>query len=116
MKTLSSFLLSFAVLALPVYAADTKGQWTGFVTDTHCGAKLANADHSDACVEKCLKNGSKVHLVDEVDQKMYDLDDYSKVKGLVGKRITVKGNLDTEKNTITVESAAPAKEKEKATK
>ena len=114
MKLLSSCLLSLAVLALPAYAAETKGEWTGFVTDTHCGAKMANADHSDACVEKCLKSGSKVHLVSEADQKMYDLDDYSKVKVLVGKRITVKGSLDSEKNTITVESAAPAG-KEKAT-
>ena len=111
MKILTSVLLSLAVLALPAYAADTKSEWTGYLTDTHCGAKMANKDHSDACVEKCMKSGSKVHIVDETDKKMYDLDDYSKVKGLVGKRITVKGNLDAATNTIKVETASPAPDK-----
>lgn len=109
-RALLSLTFAFAV-TLPAFAADTKGEWTGFITDTHCGKKMASKDHSDACVEKCVSKGSKVHLVDEKDEAMYELDDYSKVKGLAGKRITVKGSLDAEKKTIKVDTAAAAAEK-----
>ena len=102
-------------LAVPGFAAGA--EWTGFITDSHCGPKMASKDHSPDCVEKCVKSGSKVHLVDETDKKMYDLDDAAKVTALAGKRITIKGTLDSATNTIKVESAAPAKEtKEKTAK
>jgi len=104
MKKLSGWALALAMLASPALA----GEWTGYLTDTHCGAKMASKDHQEECVQKCVKTGSKVHIVNESDKKMYDLDSYDKVKGLVGKKITVKGTLDAATNTITVESAAPA--------
>jgi hypothetical protein len=108
MKKLSGWALALALLASPAFADATKGEWTGYLTDTHCGAKMASKDHTDECVQKCVKGGSKVHIVNQADKKMYDLDGYDKVKGLVGKKITVKGSLDSATNTITVESAAPA--------
>jgi hypothetical protein len=109
MKRLSGWALALAMLGMPSFAAGTKGEWTGYLTDTHCGAKMASKDHTDECVQKCVKGGSKVHIVNEADKKMYTLDDYAKVKGLVGKKITVKGTLDGE--TITVDSAAPVEKK-----
>lgn len=103
-------LVLFAAAAVPALAAQTKGEWTGYLTDTHCGKKMASKEHSEECIEKCVKSGSKVHIVNQADEKMYELDDADKVKGLGGKRITVKGTLDTEKNTIKVDSAAAATE------
>jgi hypothetical protein len=103
MKKLSGWALALVMLAAPAMA----GEWTGYLTDTHCGPKMASKDHTEECVQKCVKGGSKVHIVD-ADKKMYDLDSYDKVKGLVGKKITVKGTLDPATNTITVDSAAPA--------
>lgn len=105
-------LLALAVLvASPLLAAPTTGEWTGFITDTHCGKNGAGKDHTVACVEKCMKGGSKAQLYNEADQKIYDLDDFTKVKAFVGQRVTVKGALDPAKNTITIESAAKAAEK-----
>jgi hypothetical protein len=88
--------------------AGAKGSWTGFITDTHCGKKGANEDHTAECVRKCMKGGSKAQIWNETDQKAIDLDAFDKVKGLVGQRVTVKGTLDTATNTIRVESAEKA--------
>lgn len=103
-----SVLAAIALVAAPVWAADpVKGEWTGWVTDTHCGANGANKDHTAACVEKCMKGGSKAQLYVDSEKKSYTLSDFSKVKALVGQKVTVKGSLDSA-GTITIESAAKA--------
>ena len=110
MRTLLSLVAAVSVLAAPLaFAADgAKGEWTGYVTDTHCGANGANKDHTAACVEKCMKGGSKAELYVESEKKSYPLNDFSKVKALVGQKVTVKGTQDAASGTITVESAAKA--------
>jgi hypothetical protein len=110
MRMLLSFVAAAAVLAAPLaMTADAaKGEWTGYVTDTHCGANGATRDHTAACVEKCMKGGSKAELYIESEKKSYPLNDFSKVKALVGQRVTVKGTQDAASGTITVESAAKA--------
>ena len=109
---LSLALGALALAASPVSraaaAAVDQGEWTGYVTDTHCGVKGANADHSVHCLDKCMRSGSKAQILAESDQKIHDLDSAAKVHELVGKRITVKGTLDPKTGVITVASAAPA--------
>ncbi|HEY7412780.1 MAG TPA: hypothetical protein VII13_18715 [Vicinamibacteria bacterium] len=98
-----------ALLAVPAFAAEAvKGEWTGYITDTHCGAKGATKEHTAGCVEKCMKGGSKAQIMNEADKAIYDLDSFDKVKTLVGSRVTVKGTLDSEKKLIAVDSAAKA--------
>ena len=106
MRKILAALSLAALVALPVVAA--ADEWTGYITDTHCGEKGAAKDHTAACVEKCMKAGSKAQLFNEADKKAYDLDSFDKVKGLVGQKVTVKGTLDSETKTIKVESAAKA--------
>jgi hypothetical protein len=100
-KLVALTVISFA-LALPALAAE----WTGYITDTHCGKNGATKDHTAACVEKCMKAGSKAQIWNEADQKIYDLDSFDKVKALMGNKVTVTGTLDAASNTIKVESAA----------
>jgi hypothetical protein len=107
MRKLSGLVAAFVFAALPALAA--QGQWTGFITDTHCGSKGASKDHSADCVEKCMKGGSKAQIMNDADGKIYDLDSFDKVKSLVGKKVTVKGTLDEKSNTIKVENASAAK-------
>jgi len=112
---MNKFLALAAALAfsagLATAADKAKTEWTGYITDTHCASKGASKDHSVACIEKCMKAGSKAQIWDDADKKAYDLDDFAKVKALVGSKVTVKGALDPATNTIKVESAvkAPAK-------
>jgi hypothetical protein len=104
MKKLVAFAVLSAVLAIPAFAAE----WTGWITDTHCGKNGATKDHTAGCVEKCMKGGSKAQIFNEADQKIYDLDSFDKVKALVGKKVTINGTLDAASNTIKVESADKA--------
>ena len=81
-KLLAGAVLSMMVAA-PLAAEVVKGEWTGYVTDTHCGKRGANKDHTAACVEKCMKGGSKPQIVNEADGKTLDLNSLEKVKTLV---------------------------------
>ena len=114
MKHVKALLALAAVLALAaapvVLAADApaRGEWTGYVTDGHCGEKGANKDHTADCVEKCMKAGTKAQIWIEADKKGINLDSFEKVKALVGSKVTVKGTLDTKTNTIQVDTASKA--------
>src|SRR5512134_1204813 len=109
MIKLLSLMVAVALGAAPVRAADpVKGEWTGWITDTHCGANGANRDHTAACVEKCIKGGSKAQIYVESEKKSYVINDFGKVKSLVGQKVTVKGALDSASGTITIESASKA--------
>jgi hypothetical protein len=93
-------------------AEAVKGEWTGFITDTHCGKLGATADHTARCVEKCMRGGSKARILDETDRKLYDLAAFDeKVKALVGKRVTLTGSMDPETRVITVADARLADKK-----
>ena len=81
-RTIRLTLLALTVLALPLASAATKGSWTGWITDDHCGAKGASADHK-ACAEKCLGKGAKLVFFNSEDKKLYSLDkqDVAKAHG-----------------------------------
>jgi hypothetical protein len=64
--------LSLATPAL-VQAQNTMAKassYTGWISDSNCGAKGASADHK-ACAEKCIKMGAKYVFVDS-KTKMVD--------------------------------------------
>jgi hypothetical protein len=110
MKKILAALSLVALVALPVAGGDVvKGEWTGYITDTHCGEKGAGKDHTAGCVEKCMKAGSKAQLWNAEKKEAIDLDSFDKVKGLVGQKVTLKGTLDSQTGVIKVESAAAAK-------
>ena len=106
---MKKLIVLFALLALTVAAlagaAGTKGSWTGWVTDEHCGAKGANADHK-ACAEKCAGKGSKLVFYNNADKKIYGLDKQDVAKSNLGHEVTVSGELDG--TNIKVDSIAAA--------
>jgi hypothetical protein len=82
------------------------GSWTGTVSDSHCGAKHAEAGEKAAgCVAGCVKGGAKYVLVSE--GKVYDLDAQDKFADYAGKSVKVSGELDG--TTIKVASVEAAK-------
>ncbi|MEO8431698.1 MAG: hypothetical protein ABI592_09340 [Acidobacteriota bacterium] len=107
---LGSLLFAFAVfVASPAFADE--GSWTGFVTDSGCGASGAKADHAD-CAVKCVKEkGAKWALYNPADKSLFVLsgDDATmgKMAGMAGKKVMVKGTVDAEKKVITVASMEP---------
>ncbi len=108
MRKLTSLSLAFAlalVLAAPSFAAES---WTGWITDSHCGAKGANAKHSKACVEKCAKDG-KVVFYNNADQNLYEIDKTDLALTHVGHEVTVTGTLKDKSIKVDSIAAAPAK-------
>jgi hypothetical protein len=93
-KRVSSLLIAIALLlsASLVFAGDSN--WTGVISDSHCGAAHAKASQNAAdSVEKCVKGGSQYVFVNSADNKVYKLDDQSKAKGHGGQEVTVTGTL-----------------------
>ena len=70
-------------------AAD--GSWTGWISDSQCGVKGANAKAGE-CTTKCVKeHGAKYVFVNDADKKVYAIDDQDKVAAHAGHHVTVKG-------------------------
>jgi hypothetical protein len=98
-------LLALTVASL-AGAAGAKGSWTGWITDDHCGAKGASADHK-ACAEKCAGRGGKLVFYNTEDKKIYDLDKQDVAKANLGQEVKVTGEVDGK--SIKIESISPAK-------
>jgi hypothetical protein len=113
MKRLASLVVLASFVGLGVAWAGEKGQWTGYITDTHCGKEGASKDHTADCVRQCMREGSKAQIWSEADDQALDLDDFKKVASLVGNRVTIKGTFDSATKTITIESVARASGGEK---
>ncbi len=98
-------VLLLALAALPALAGDAKSaSWTGWITDSHCGAKGANAQHTKSCVADCTKGGGKVVFYNNADQKLYEIDKTADALEHIGHEVVVTGVLDGDK--IKVEKIA----------
>jgi hypothetical protein len=82
-------------------AKGKEGSWTGWVTDTHCGAKGDNSKHAD-CAKKCVKQmGAKFALYTPADKKVNILDPQDKVAEHAGHHVKVKGALEGDTIKLT---------------
>jgi hypothetical protein len=104
-------LIALAAIALlvPAFAAADAGSWTGWVTDDHCAAKGAKAEHV-SCAKKCLDNGGKLVFYNSADEKIYNLDNQKLAEEHIGHEVVVKGTA--EGDSIKVESIEAAKKAE----
>jgi hypothetical protein len=99
--SLVAFLLAAATLA---FAADNM---TGYISDSHCGAKGAKAGHEE-CATKCVTDhGAKYVFVNDADHKVYAIDDQQKVAAHAGHHVTVTGSV--EGDNLKLSSIAMAK-------
>jgi hypothetical protein len=73
-------------------AADKSSTVNGYVTDSMCGAKGANASHA-ACMTKCLGKGAKAVIVTDGDQKIVAVDNPDALKGHEGHHVAVTGTV-----------------------
>src|SRR6202047_3815968 len=92
------------VFDLEALAFDEMGKSTtvnGWVSDSKCGAKGANAS-AEACTKKCLAAGEKVVIVADKDQKVLLVDNPDALQGHEGHHIAVTGHVS--KDSIHVDS------------
>lgn len=77
--------------AFLTFGAD--GSWTGYISDSACGAKGANEKHA-ACAAKCVnEKGAKYVFVNDADHKVYNIDDQKTVAAHAGHHVVVKGSI-----------------------
>lgn len=89
---------SLATLALlcsaAAFAFGADSTMTGYVSDSHCGAKGAKAGH-EQCAAKCVsEHGAKYVFVNDADHKVYNVDAQDKLAAHAGHHVTVTGSVD----------------------
>jgi len=97
-----SVLIAGLCFSVAAFAAPTDQTLSGWVSDSKCGAKGANASHAE-CAKKCIAGGEKPVLVTDKDQKVLAIDNPDAVKGQEGRHIQVSGHI-TDKGALHVES------------
>jgi triosephosphate isomerase len=84
-------LITAATLFAATITMAADGSWTGWISDSQCGAKGANAQAGE-CTTKCVKeHGAKYVFVNDADKKVYAVDDQDKVAAHAGHHVVVKG-------------------------
>jgi len=88
-------------LCVAMLALGAEGSWTGYISDSLCGAKGANEKHAD-CAMKCVKEkGAKYVFVNDGDHKVYSIDAQDMVAAHAGHHVTVKGSVDGDNLKLT---------------
>jgi|SRR5712692_6330448 len=114
MRRFLSLLTVVAVVLLACNLAAAPAQektqtWTGWISDSGCGAKGTNADHK-ACAIKCVNGkGAKWAFVNSADKKLliiHNQDAVNPEKDL-GQEVKVAGHV-TEDGSLHIDSIAPA--------
>jgi tRNA isopentenyl-2-thiomethyl-A-37 hydroxylase MiaE len=93
------------VLSLSICLVSAEGKWTGWITDEHCGAQGAKADHKE-CALKCMSEGKKLVFYNNSDKKIYPVDNQDLAKENLGHVVVIRGNL--ENGTIKISKIDPA--------
>ena len=81
MKKLWLVVIGLCLCSVLAIAAPKDESWTGWISDSKCGAKGANAAHA-ACAKKCIAGGEKPVLVTDKDQKVVAITNPDSVQGL----------------------------------
>jgi len=97
-RLLAGMVLTLCAAALTLGG---DGTWTGYISDSHCGAKGAKAGHEE-CATKCVKeHGAKYVFVDDADHKVYNIDTQDKAAAHAGHHVTVKGAIEGDNLKLT---------------
>jgi hypothetical protein len=81
-------------LCAAVLTLGADNSWTGYISDSNCGAKGTNEKHAD-CATKCVKEkGAKYVFVNDADHKVYAIDAQDKVAAHAGHHVTVSGAIE----------------------
>lgn len=97
------------VVGIAVVASQAKADtWTGWISDSGCGAKGANAEHK-ACAVKCVKGGASYVFVNSETKDVVAIHNQDAVKESdLGQEVKVTGTVGDDKS-LNVESIEPAK-------
>jgi hypothetical protein len=110
-KTLGAFVvfaMLFATLGLIASAQDQTQTWTGWISDSSCGAKGMTAEHRD-CGVKCVKEkGAKWVFVNSGTKTVFNIHNQDSIipETALGQEMKVTGHL-VEDGSIQIENIGP---------
>jgi len=98
MRKILSFLLagSLILMVASVSFASDAQTVNGWVSDSKCGAKGANAG-AEECTKKCIGKGASAVVVTDKDQKVLTVDNPDSLKDHYGHHVAVTGHVDGDK-------------------
>jgi len=102
--------IAAATLFAAAMTMASDGSWTGWISDSKCGVKGANAGAGE-CTTKCVTGGAKYVFVNDADKKVYVIDAQDKVAAHAGHHVTVKGSVDGDTLKLSSIDMAPAESK-----
>jgi hypothetical protein len=88
-------VIGLYLISMTMLAAAKDMSWDGWISDSKCGAKGANAAHA-ACAKKCIDAGEKPVFVTDKDQKVINIANPDAVKGDVGHHVQVTGTMNSD--------------------
>ncbi|MGO9641582.1 MAG: hypothetical protein ACLP1Y_09795 [Candidatus Acidiferrales bacterium] len=102
------FVLTVALAVAVVSAADTSTSWTGWISDSLCGAKGANAGHKECAVTCVKQKGASYVFVNDKDKKVIAIQNQDAINADkdLGVEVTVTGTLNQD-GSLHVNSIAP---------
>ncbi len=89
---LAVLALSVMFMFVGVSFADDATTVKGYVSDSKCGAKGANAKAAE-CTKKCIKAGAKMVVVTDEDQKVLTVENPDALTGHEGHHVAVTGKV-----------------------
>jgi hypothetical protein len=96
-KFLSLLLAGVLVLVVASVSFASDAQTVnGWVSDSKCGARGANAG-AEACTKKCIAAGESPVVVTDKDQKVLKVDNPDALKDHYGHHVAVTGHVDGDK-------------------
>jgi|SRR5208283_1978775 len=105
MKRIALMVVGLVLFTAWAVASPKNSSWDGWISDSKCAAKGANAAHAQ-CAKKCIEGGEKPVLVTDKDQNVLAIDNPDAVAGHEGQHVKVTGAM-TDSGALHVATVAP---------
>ena len=92
MKRITLLSAALLLVSIVAWAVPKDQSYSGWISDSKCGVKGANAAHA-ACAKKCVEGGEKPVMVADSDQKVMPIDNPDAVKDQIGQHVKVSGSM-----------------------
>ena len=98
MRKLVSLFAAFALVMMLASVSFAAGATTvnGWISDSKCGAKGANAG-AEGCTKKCIEGGASPVVVTDSDKAVLQVDNPDALKDHYGHHVAVTGTITGDK-------------------
>jgi hypothetical protein len=106
--TFAALAMLFCTLSLNTHADDKAMSWTGWISDSHCGAKGMSADHK-ACAQTCVKTkGASYVFVTGADKKVISIHNQDAIDADkdLGTEVKITGHM-MDDGSVHIDKIAP---------